>query len=47
MYFLYIGIHFTMLAIIKVHTFLELIINLRVHMNGHDIVHMGLETHGT
>ena len=32
-----------MLAIIMVHTFLELIINLRVHMTGHDAVH--IESH--
>ena len=32
-----------MLAIITVNPFLELIINLRFHMTGHDVVHM--ETH--
>ena len=39
-YFPYIGVHFTMLAIIMVHLFLELIINFRVPMTGHDVVHM-------
>ena len=33
-----------MLAIIRVYPFLEIIINFKVHMTVHDIVHM--ESHG-
>ena len=29
-----------MLAIIMVHTFLELIINISIRMTGHDVIHM-------
>ena len=40
MYFPYISLHFTMLAIITIHPFLYLIINLRFHMTVHDVVHV-------
>ena len=40
MQFSSVGIHFTMLAVISVHIFFELIINLRFYMTGHDIFHM-------
>ena len=35
-----VGSHFTMIVIITVHTLIELIINLRIHMPGHDIYYM-------
>ena len=43
MKFYSVGIHFIMLAKITVNPFLKLIINLRIHMTGHDVVH--IESH--
>ena len=40
MYFPSIGLHSSVLSVITVLPFLELIINLRVHMTGHDVVHI-------